>query len=218
MMKLFFAPGACSFVPHVSLALAGATYELQMVKLHKGEQGSPEFLAINPRGQVPVLIDDDRVIDQVVAVVLYLDEQFPEAGILPKTQPARSRALTTLAWMNGGMHATFAHIFMPHKFASDADAKAHIKTHNTALFEAQLHQLDAMCPAVGSDQWLTGSQPCALDAYATTLLRWSGLAGLSPQAFPRIYALANRLLALPQLAQVVAAERYQLEPAPKPAA
>ena len=43
MMKLFFAPGACSFVPHVSLALAGATYELQMVKLHKGEQGSPEF-------------------------------------------------------------------------------------------------------------------------------------------------------------------------------
>ena len=216
MMKLFFAPGACSFVPHVSLALAGASYDLQMVKLHKGEQSSPEFLAINPRGQVPVLMDDDRVIDQVVAVVLYLDEQFPEAGILPKTQPARSRALTTLAWMNGGMHATFAHIFMPHKFASDADAKAHLKAHNTALFEAQLHQLDAMCPEVGSDQWLTGSQPCALDAYATTLLRWSGLAGLSLQAFPRIYALANRLLALPQLAAVVAAERYQLEPAPKP--
>ena len=51
-----------------------------------------------------------------------------------------------------------------------------------------------------------------------TLLRWSGLAGLSLKAFPQIYALANRLLALPQLAEVVAAERYQLEPAPKPTA
>ena len=87
MMKLFFAPGACSFVPHVSLALAGATYELQMVKLHKGEQGSPEFLAINPRGQVPVLIDDDRVIDQVVAVVCTLMNSSPKRASCQRHSP-----------------------------------------------------------------------------------------------------------------------------------
>jgi glutathione S-transferase len=217
-MKLYFAPGACSFVPHVSLALAGVPFELQMLKLHKGEQSSPEFLAINPRAQLPVLVDGDLVLDQVVAITVYLDERFPEAGILPKAQPARARALSTLAWMNGAMHATFAHVFMTHKFASDAEAKAHVKAHNVKVYDAQLQTLDAMCPAVGSGAWLMGDAPCALDAYATTLLRWSGLAGLTLQSYPRLFALASRLLALPQLAPVVAAERYQLEPASKPAA
>jgi glutathione S-transferase len=107
---------------------------------------------------------------------------------------------------------------MTHKFASDAEAKAHVKAHNVKVYDAQLQTLDAMCPAVGSGAWLMGDAPCALDAYATTLLRWSGLAGLTLQSYPRLFALASRLLALPQLAQVVAAERYQLEPAPKPAA
>ena len=54
-LKLFFAPGACSFVPHAMLELAGAAFEPVSVKLHKGEQRSAEYLALNPRGQVPVL-------------------------------------------------------------------------------------------------------------------------------------------------------------------
>ena len=53
-LKLYFSPGACSFVPHVLLQLSGAAYEPAMVKLHKGEQHGEEYKAINPRGQVPV--------------------------------------------------------------------------------------------------------------------------------------------------------------------
>jgi glutathione S-transferase len=56
-LKLYFAPGACSFVPHVLLEASGAAFEPVMVKLHKGEQQSPEYRAINPRAQVPVLVD-----------------------------------------------------------------------------------------------------------------------------------------------------------------
>jgi glutathione S-transferase len=57
MLKLYFAPGACSFVPHVALetikAATGAEFEAALVKLHKGKQTTPEYLAINPNGQVP---------------------------------------------------------------------------------------------------------------------------------------------------------------------
>ena len=56
-LKLYFSPGACSFVPHVLLQLSGAAYEPAMVKLHKGEQHGEEYKAINPRSQVPVLVD-----------------------------------------------------------------------------------------------------------------------------------------------------------------
>ena len=64
-LKLYFAPGACSFVPHVLLEASGAAFEPVMVKLHKGEQQSPEYRAINPRAQVPVLVDGAEVITQI---------------------------------------------------------------------------------------------------------------------------------------------------------
>ena len=54
-LKLFYAPGACSFVPHVLLEMSGSNFEPTMVKLHKGEQYSEDYKLINPRGQVPVL-------------------------------------------------------------------------------------------------------------------------------------------------------------------
>jgi glutaredoxin len=61
-LKLYFAPGACSFVPHTLLETAGASYEPVLVKLHKQENYTPEFKALNPRSQVPVLVDGDAVI------------------------------------------------------------------------------------------------------------------------------------------------------------
>ncbi|MDP1894555.1 MAG: glutathione S-transferase N-terminal domain-containing protein, partial [Hydrogenophaga sp.] len=106
-LKLFFAPGACSFVPHAMLELAGAAFEPVSVKLHKGEQRSPEYLALNPRGQVPVLVDGGEVVTQIVTILLHLDAQFPEAGILPASGMARTRALQTLTWMNNTVHPTF---------------------------------------------------------------------------------------------------------------
>ena len=88
-LKFFYAPGACSFVPHSMLELAGAEFEPVMVKLHKGEQNSDEYLALNPRGQVPVLVDDGEVVTQIVAILLHLDAKFPQAGILPAAGLAR---------------------------------------------------------------------------------------------------------------------------------
>ena len=75
-LKLYYAPGACSFVPHTLLEATGAPFEPAIVKLHKGEQQSPEYRAINPRGQVPVLVDDGQVITQIVAIIGYLVPRF----------------------------------------------------------------------------------------------------------------------------------------------
>ena len=114
-LTLYFAPGACSFVPHCLLEASGVAYEPTMVKLHKGEQNSDEYKAINPRGQVPVLVNNGQVITQIVAIALHLDQIFPQAGFLPTEPVARAQAISTLAWMNNTVHPTFTHIFMPQK-------------------------------------------------------------------------------------------------------
>ena len=97
MMQLYFAPGACSFVPHVALeavkAAGGPDFEPRLVKLHKGEQRTPEFLAMNPNGQVPVLVVDGKPLNQIVAICDFIDRSFPKAGLLPADSPAERHAI-----------------------------------------------------------------------------------------------------------------------------
>lgn len=207
-LKLFFAPGACSFVPHAMLELAGATFEPVSVKLHKGEQRSPEYLALNPRGQVPVLVDGGEVVTQIVTILLHLDAQFPEAGILPASGMARTRALQTLTWMNNTVHPTFTHVFMPQKFTDDEAAQKAIRGFAIERYRELLGEIEAL--AAQAAPWMTGEQPGALDAYALTLLRWGGYAGINPTDFPATWDLAQRFAALPAVARAVERERLQL--------
>ena len=207
-LKLFFAPGACSFVPHAMLELAEVAFEPQMVKLHKGEQRSPDYLALNPRGQVPVLVDGDEVVTQIVAILLYLDEKLPMAGILPPAGLERARALQVLTWMNNTVHPTFTHVFMPQKFTDDAAAQKSIRDFGAARYRELLAEIEAL--AEKAAPWMVGVRPGALDAYALTLLRWGGYAGINPQDFPATWALVQRFAELPGVARAIEREKLQL--------
>ncbi len=208
-LKLYLSPGACSFVAHAALELAGATFEPVLLKLHRGEQRSAEFLALNPNGQVPLLVDGSDAISQIVAIVLHLDQRFPEAGLLPPAGLARTRALETLLWMNNTVHPTFTHIFAPQKFSDDAAAQAAIKAHATQQYRKELAQIEHMV-AHKATPWLSGEQPGALDAYALTLLRWGGLAGIDPDTLPATWALSQQFAALPAVARAMERERLTL--------
>lgn len=76
-MKLYALQGACSLVSHVALNLAKTDYELEILTHHKLK--SPEFLAINPMGAVPVIDDNGYIVTQNLAVLPYLNHKFPQA-------------------------------------------------------------------------------------------------------------------------------------------
>ena len=207
-LKLFFAPGACSFVPHAMLEIAGVNFEPAMVKLHKGEQRTADYLALNPRGQVPVLVDDGVVITQIVAILLHLDAKLPQAHILPADGMARTHALSVLAWMNNTVHPTFTHFFMPQKFSDDDAAQQAMRAFAVPRYRECLQEIEGL--AAKAAPWMTGEHPGALDAYALTLLRWGGYAGIDPASLPATWDLAQRFAALPGVAPVVERERLEL--------
>ena len=211
-MKLYFSPGACSFVPHALLETAGADYEPAMVKLHKGEQNEPAYRAVNPRGQVPVLVDGGQTITQIVAIVNYLDAKFPEQGFLPRDPLARTRVLETLAWMNNTVHPTFTHVFMPFKFAGTPEAQAELKAFNAKTYAGLLGELEAMAKKAADDgqAFLGGDRFGPLDAYALTLLRWGGFAQIDPTGFPALWAHVQKVAQLPGVARAIERERLQL--------
>jgi glutathione S-transferase len=211
-LKLYFSPGACSFVPHTLLEAAGAPFEPVMVKLHKGENYTPEYMAINPRSQVPVLVDDGEVITQIVAIVNHLDAKFPQCGFLPREPLARTRALETLAWMNNTVHPTFTHVFRPEKFIGSEAGQAEIKAFNAGVYGSLLRELEGIVTRAADrgGNWLSGEQFGPLDAYAITLLRWGGFAGHDPQTFPALWAHVQRVVQHPPVARAIERERLQL--------
>lgn len=211
-MKLFFAPGACSFVPHVLLEKSGAQFEPTLVKLHKGEQYNEDYKRINPRSQVPVLVHDGHVVTQIVAISLYLDMLFPGQHFLPGDPLARAKALSIFAWMNNTVHPTFTHIFMPGKFTDQAEAQAAIKQHAVAQFRSLLADLQALVVQKNEagHPWLAGEHFSPLDAYTLTLTRWGTIAGITPEEHPQLWAFVQQVAAEPAVARVIERERLQL--------
>jgi glutathione S-transferase len=206
-LELYFAPGACSFVPHVALetikAASGQDFEPKLVKLHKGEHQTPYYLAMNPNGQVPLLVADGRPLTQIVAICDWLDRAFPQARLLPADPWARAHALSRLAWMNNTVHPTFTHIFRPDKFAETDAGKAEIRGVAVAQFRKCLERIQG---------WLgAGELPVVHHAYAFTFLRWGGIAGIDPASLPAYRAHVERVMQAPAMAAVLERERIRLD-------
>lgn len=212
-ITLYYAPGACSFVPHAALeavkAATGEDFEPVMVKLHKGEHTTPEFRALNPNAQVPVLVVDGEPLSQIVAICEYLDARFPQVGLLPKDPWARARAVSSLAWLNNTVHPTFTRVFMPQRFADDADAQAKVRAHAAAQYRELLERIQGWMEC--AHPYLGGAEPSFLDFYALTLFRWGGYAGIDPASLPAFQAYVERLVRHPAVAAAMARERIALD-------
>lgn len=212
MLELYYGPGACSFVPHVALeavkAATGEDFVARVVKLHKGEQRTPDYLATNPNAQVPTLVVDGKPLSQIVAICDYLDRRFPQAGLMPTGSWARAQAMSQFLWMNNTAHPTFTHVFMPDRFCDGAATQAELERFNTALYRTQLERIQGWIEA--ANPFWFGEHLSFHDAYALTLLRWGGLAGIDPDALPVYKAYVDRVAAHPAVAAAIAREGIRL--------
>ena len=83
MLVFHFSPGTSSMAVHIALHEVGCAFETRVLSFHRTETRTPQFLKINPVGQVPVLEVDGRVLTEVAAILFYLARRYPEAGLLP---------------------------------------------------------------------------------------------------------------------------------------
>lgn len=213
MIELYYGPGACSFVPHAALeivrAATGKDFVGHAVKLHKGEQRNPEYLALNPNGQVPTLVIDGRPLTQIVAICDWIDRENPQAGLLPADSRARADAMSRFAWLNNTVHPTFTHVFMPERFTDDEAAQALIRSFAIDQYRGYLERIQGWTAEAGAGYFL-GERVSILDIYALTLLRWGGLAGIDPETYPALWAHVQRVAQQPQVATVIERERLKL--------
>jgi glutathione S-transferase len=91
MMKLYGFGPTRSLRALWGLKELGLEFEFIPVNLQAGEHKRPEFLALNPAGKVPVLVDGDLVLTESAAIVLYLAEKYPEKKLMPTKLEQRAQ-------------------------------------------------------------------------------------------------------------------------------
>jgi glutathione S-transferase len=133
---LYYGPIACSLVPYVTLTEAGADFEVRTVNLGKGQQMSPEYLKLNPKHKVPVLVIDGRTLTENVAMHQWVHQTFPQARILPSDPWQYLQAVSLMAWCSSGIHPFLTRINNPAKVCDvPGTADAVVKAARENLFE-----------------------------------------------------------------------------------
>jgi glutathione S-transferase len=124
-VKLYFSPFACSLASHITAREAGLPLDHEAVTLStKRTASGGDFLAVSPKGQVPTLrLDDGEILTENAAVLQYLADAAPKAGLLPAPgSRERYRVLEWLNYVGTEIHkACFATMFTPD---SPPEAKA----------------------------------------------------------------------------------------------
>jgi glutathione S-transferase len=133
MVRLYYSEGStnCQKV-HLALLEVGADYELVHVDLKKGDQKRPEYVALNPNGKVPTLVDGDFVLWESNAIVWYLAEKYPATGLLPEDRIERAAIQQMMFWQATALGpAVRAHKTATEKSAVDAatlEVAGHLRT------------------------------------------------------------------------------------------
>ena len=204
MLALYFSPGACSMASRIGLAESGAQYEERPTMLAKGEHKTEAYLKVNPRGKVPALAVDDKVLTENTAILTYIARRFPEKKLLPSDPLEEARAISTMAWLSNSVHPPFTHTIRAERFAEDPVAHPSVKETGKKTFLEQLKEIDGM---LAGKQWIMGDQFSVVDGYALVFYQWGLRAGLPMKELKNYTAWKDRMVARPAVHKVLESEK-----------
>jgi glutathione S-transferase len=199
-MDLYFAPLSCSLATRIALYESDQPAQFHEVELGtKRLKGGGDYLAINPKGQVPALrTDDGHFLTEGPAVLQYVADRAPEVGLAPAAgDPARYKLQLWLNYIATEVHkAVFYFLFNP---ASPPEVKAFVRDvllpprydHLSRHLEGREFLLDRFSVA---------------DAYLVTSLNWAAPAGIDLGRWPVLAAYHRRVLERPAVARALGEE------------
>ena len=200
MYTLYWAPNTGAQVVEAVLVETGAPYRKRLVDLDRDAQHRPEYRAINPLGQIPALeLPDGTVITESAAMVLYLADAFPRAGLLPPAgTTARAVALRWLLILAAPYYEADLRHFYPERYTTDPAGAPGVEEAAGRQLDRLMSQLDA---ALEPGPYLLGDGICAIDLYLFMVALWHPERRAILERWPRIGRHARLLRQRPSLAR-----------------
>jgi glutathione S-transferase len=194
--------------PHAALAEAGADYELVRVELDDDGAAPADYLALNPWGRVPTLVEGDLVLTESAAIVLHVADRFPGARLMPPIgSPERADAYRWLVYLTNTVQATYLRWRYPERHTHDAAGEAGIVACEAETLRRHFDWIDER---LEGRSWLAGEQRTGADLYLFMLTRWAR--SQEPPAWerPNLRAHFLRTLELPGVARMIAEQGLEL--------
>lgn len=204
-MKLYMTPGSCSTGIHILLEEIGLVFEAYLVNLLAGDHLKANFVAMNPKSTIPVLVrDDGSTLTEFPAIAYWLAKTYPKAKLLPTDLESETRALELMQYVVGTIHGQgFTRIFTTDRFAQNATEQVAVK--------AQGYEMVHDCFAIMNKQ-LAG-KTYLLDTFSIAdaalfyVEFWATRSGVDlPE---NCYAHYQLMLTRPAVSQVLREEGYR---------
>ena len=198
-MKLYYAPGACSLSPHITLCESGLPFELVKVDLKaKTTEAGDDYTKINPKGAVPALgLDDGSVLTEGPAIVQMIADKAAGKNLAPANGSIdRYRLQEWLNFISTDLHKSFGPLFQP---ALSDETKQFFKDRIAKYFGYVDKQL------AGKD-YLMGKDFSVADGYLFVMLAWAGRMAIDISAFPNLKAYQGRVAARPAVVAAMTSE------------
>jgi glutathione S-transferase len=204
MLTLYFSPGACSLASHIGLEESGAPYETKPILLAKGQQRTPEYQKINPRGKVPSLDADGKILVENTAILTYLHRRFPDKKLMPADPTEEARCIGTMCWFSSVVHPSYQRAHRPERFAESEVAHGAVKENGKKSFWANLQEIDSM---IQGKEWIMGSEFTVVDGYALVFYGWGTRGGFPMKELSAYTAWQERIMKRPTVKKVVEEEQ-----------
>ncbi len=195
MIDVYFAPTPNGIKIPIALEELGAPYRLRPVDLGRLEQKQPEFLALNPNGRIPVIVDHEGPDGEPVsvfesgAILLYLAEKF--GGLLPSAPRERIRAMEYLFFQVAGVGPMFGQAGWFMRQAEPIPLAIE-------RYQSESRRLSAVLESrLQEAPWLAGASYSVADIAHFGWLRVADYAGVKLEEFPALQDWLQRIHARP---------------------
>jgi glutathione S-transferase len=203
MITLYTAPGTCALASHIALEDAGATYTTVKIDFRSGQQRSPDYLRVNPKGRVPAMVTDRGILTETPALLAYIAQSFPTANLAPLHDPfAFARVQEFNQYLCTSLHVAHAHRMRGHRWADD---EATIEGMRRAVPRTVGECWDAIENEMFAGPWVMGGDYTVCDPYLFTLAQWMEGDGIDPVRYPKVADHRRRMAERANVKKVLAA-------------
>lgn len=201
-MKFYYAPKTCALATHLALERIAAPYEAIALDFANQAQRSAEYLAINPKGRVPVLETEEGVLTETPALLLYLCQCFPEANLAPL---ANNFALAKMQAFNSYLCAT-VHVAHAHRVRGIrwADDPVAIEDMKRKVPQTMGDCMELIENKMLEGPWVMGEQYTVADMYLYTISSWLEGDSVDLTKIPRVMAHYARMEEDPVVKRITA--------------
>lgn len=197
--SLYYAENSAAMGVRVVLEELNQSYTLIPTSIDMNIPRAPEVLALNPNGWIPVLIDNGKSIYECGAIVTWLCDRHPDAGLAPSVDdPGRGHFLQWLFFFSSSLQNAYQMSYYSDRFCDTPENETSVKRRSITRLRELWQVVD---DAITDNDWMLGDEFSAADIYLFMLTTWLSPAHDHPRVeeFANVHRIANAVSKRPSV-------------------